>query len=109
MEQTAGRVCISKKGPKSNQMVYTQGPNALTELSLAISNLLKLKEIGIVIVDSISGLLIHNKDVTLVRFLHDLVNKTRKTSKKLVFIILSKDNKGAMASVPLFMDSIAEF
>ena len=58
--------------------------------------------------DSISSLLIHNQDVTLVRFLHDLVRKVRDTNKKLVLAILAKDNTGSLASVPLFVDAVVE-
>ncbi|MBS3123472.1 hypothetical protein J4437_02430 [Candidatus Woesearchaeota archaeon] len=53
-------------------------------------------------------MLIHNQDITLVRFLHDLVGKVRNTDKKLVMTMLQKDNIGSLASVPLFCDAVVE-
>lgn len=100
--------CISKKSRKSEHVVYTQNPGALTELSTAISQMLKSKKISIVIIDSISSLLIYNHDITLVRFLQELVGKVRNTNKKLVLAILAKDNKGSLASVPLFVDAVVK-
>lgn len=100
--------CISKKNQKSKNIIYIPGPEALTELSLAISQLLKSKATDIVILDSISTMLIDNKDIILVRFLHDLVGKVRNTQKKLVLTILAKDSKGTLASVPLFCDAVVE-
>ncbi len=98
--------CISKKGPKSEKIMYTQGPTALTELFIMISKILKSKNTDILILDSISSLMIYNQDLTLVRFIHELVGKVRNTDKKLILTILEKDAKGTLASVPLFVDEV---
>lgn len=98
--------CISKKDTSSKNIIYTSGPGALTQLSLAVSQLLKSKGIEVVILDSVSSLLIHNQDITLVRFIQDLVSKVRRTNKKLILTLLAKDNKGSLASVPLFVDVV---
>lgn len=100
--------CSSGEANNTSQVVYTSGPEALTELSIAISQMLNSEGMQLLLIDSISGLLIHNEEVTLARFLHDVVNKSRKAGKKLAMIMLKKDNKGAMASVPLFCDAVVE-
>ncbi|HII15227.1 MAG TPA: hypothetical protein HA362_02845 [Nanoarchaeota archaeon] len=100
--------CSSGEGSNTRQIVYTSGPDALTELSISISQLLGSDSVQILLLDSISSLLIHNEEVTLARFLHDMVNKAHKAGKKLAMIILKKDNKGTLASVPLFCDAVVE-
>mgnify|MGYP001570779121 FL=1 len=52
--------------------------------------------------------MIHNTDIILVRFLHSVVGKLRRTNKKMILTILGKDNKGSLASVPLFCDAVVE-
>lgn len=100
--------CISKERPKSENIIYISSPAALTELSLAISSLLKSGGIDIIILDNLSTLLIYNRDIVLVRFLHDLVGKVRNSGKKLVINTLAKDNQGSLASLPLFCDVVIE-
>ncbi len=98
--------CVSRNGKKSKQIIYAQGPSSLTGLSLIISKMLKSKSIDLIILDSISSLLLHNKDITLASFLHNLVNKIQTTNTKLVLTMLAGDKKGSLSSVQLFCDAV---
>jgi hypothetical protein len=93
--------CVSKTigTPKiAKNCTFISSPNALTELSIACKGLIKLN-VPLIVIDSLSTLAIYKKSSTLIKFVHDLTNKARESSTKLVWLISDKDRK-----TPLFQN-----
>ena len=73
--------------------ILISSPYALTELGIAISEILKTKAFGIIIFDSLSTLSIYqkdNKNVTA-KFTSQIINKIRSNDNKGVFTCLEDD------------------
>ena len=100
--------CVPKKNKKaetSKQCISLQGPTALTELALTISEIRK-KPIDLIILDNLSSLLVYNDNLTVLKFLNGVVTKAQGTKTKEVYVILQKDMEGTMADISLFIDKI---
>ncbi|MFH1317031.1 MAG: hypothetical protein ABII01_05930 [Candidatus Woesearchaeota archaeon] len=98
----------AKQIKDSDQFIYMQSPGALTQIGIAISTVLDTGSINLMILDSISSMLIHSKEVVMVKFLHNIISKVRTTKTKALYTILQKDMKGTMEELELFADGIIE-
>jgi hypothetical protein len=105
--------CISKKGGGINlrdNCKYMAGPTAMTKISICVSKLLEKKKTELIFLDSISSMLIYNDELSVIKFLHNIMNKVRLSDAKAVYIILESDlEKKLMKDVELFADKIVEF
>lgn len=87
--------CITKlaiKRPeKTKNCIFLSGPNAFTEVNDTIRNVLQKKRFDLLIFDSLSSLLIYEKEDFVMRFLHGLAAMIKASNCKSVFIVLKKD------------------
>ncbi len=102
--------CVPSKEKvrESEQYTYVSSPSALTELMLAIDKVKKTHQIDLIILDNLSSLLIYNKDMIVLKFLHSLMTGIRQTNTKVIYSILPKDMKGSMEDISLFADAVIE-
>lgn len=75
-----------------DNLTVTQGPEALTELSIELTKAIHSGIYDFLILDSINAMITYNDPETVKRFIHFLINKSRHLFIKGVFLTL-KDNK----------------
>lgn len=83
---------LRKKAPEGEGCVFLQGPTSLTEIGIYLTKASQKTELGFVIVDSVSSLLVYNKDATVLRFVQYLVAKT-KNLELVGIVVVSKDDE----------------
>lgn len=71
--------CITKKSVKNTSNInYIEDCNKLTEISLVMTNAMKLShQKKIVFIDSLSTLLLHNSSSTILKFIHSIITRLR--------------------------------
>ncbi|MDO8634531.1 MAG: ATPase domain-containing protein [archaeon] len=90
---------------KKDNCVFVVSPNALVELSLAISSAIEEQKPRAVLFDSISTLLIYENPKTVVKFVHSLIGKIRAASIDAFFTALEGDAKTpAIEDLGMFVD-----
>lgn len=94
---------------EKNNCIYLDGPTALTMLSLSIDGALKTKKFRVLFFDSLSTLLVHNNAKTVIKFVQDLINKSKRNGSKAVFTVLEGDmEKGVLKDLSMFVDNVVE-
>lgn len=86
--------CISNISGRTEQLencVFTSGPSALTELSIAINDQLNTNRFKFFVFDSLTTLLIYNNKDTILRFMHFLTSKLRRYNLKIVIFSLNDE------------------
>jgi hypothetical protein len=107
--------CISKRvGAKINKdekCVFIDGPQALTSVSIALSEAVNvIKGPKTVLLDSISALLTHNDIITVGRFVTMIMNKMRVLAIDTIFIVLQDDfNKWQIKTIAASCDEVKEY
>lgn len=103
--------CITKsvvKGTKKEKnTVFVSGPNDFRGIEKAIRKVLLLQQqqVDLLIFDSLSSLLVYEKEIFITRFLHALTAMIKGFHGKSVFIVLQKDVDMDMArNIGLTMD-----
>lgn len=90
---------------KKDNCTFVVSPNALVELSLAISSAIEEQKPRAVLFDSISTLLIYENPKTVVKFVHSLIGKIRAASTDAFFTALEGDAKTpAIEDLGMFVD-----
>jgi hypothetical protein len=85
---------------------YVTSPSALTEMSIAISEMVG-KGVDYLMFDSISTLLVYNNEKQVEKFISGIVNKARSSETKSMFFILENDK--LIQPCSMFMDKVLEF
>jgi len=103
--------CVTKTvksaEPKEDVM-FVSSPHALTEISIALKEELK-KGVDFMIFDSVSTMLIYEKPLTVLKFIHNLILKLRTLKLGVVFIILKEDaSKEVLKDLTMMVDKILE-
>jgi hypothetical protein len=104
--------CISAELIKvrdTKQCIYIPSPVALTELAISINKMRTMHRIDLIILDNISSFLIYNQELPILRFLHAMMIKIRKTDIKSIYSILQGGRKSLIADLTLFADKVVEF
>ncbi|MBI2673516.1 hypothetical protein HYX19_04595 [Candidatus Woesearchaeota archaeon] len=99
--------CTGKKESNEN-CFFIDGPQSLTELSILITSITDSKNVGFLLFDSLSALLVYNKKDIVERFTHYLMNKARLFNTLSFFIILKEDEASnkITPNISLFCDKI---
>lgn len=82
---------VIKRPEKVKNCIFVSSPTAFTEIKETIRKVLQKKSFDILIFDSLSSLLIYEKEAFVTRFLHGLIAMIKSIGCKSVFIILEKD------------------
>ena len=98
---------VEKPIPVDN-CTFVSAPNALTEVSVAISKYLNEGCDG-AIFDSLSTLLVHDDVHPIMHFTHSIITKLRIKNDKAIFIALKEDiNSELIKDLYMFMDGVIE-
>lgn len=96
-----------KKEKQGPNFKYTTSPKDLVELSMALED--EVKKIGeekkFIILDSISILLVYNKEKAVEKFVHSLARKTRSWNSQTIFLVGASTKKEIIDMLAQFCDS----
>jgi len=106
--------CISRgvmmTPKKTENCEFLSGPQALTEMHISISKNLKAKESEALLFDSLSTLLVYEREVLVIRFVHGLIGAVHEIGPKAFLTILEGDTKGELVkSLGMFTDQTIRF
>jgi KaiC/GvpD/RAD55 family RecA-like ATPase len=89
---------------------YVDSPKNVTDLSVQLGQALEKlgKEKKFVIIDSISTLLVYNKEAVVERFVHSLSGKIRAHNAQGVFIVVEPCKKEIISMLTQFCDKLIE-
>jgi len=88
---------------------FISSPNALTELSLAISNSLERKKFDYILFDSLSTLLVYESDIVVTQFVHFLMAKIRVVGCRAIFTCLKQDlDSVLLKDINMFADRVID-
>jgi len=91
--------------PPTENCHFCSSPGSLTELSLLINKLLKGK-FDYLIFDSITSLLIYEKDKPVAKFISDIMNKLKSSETKAIFYALDvKEHESTLKECCMFADN----
>lgn len=80
--------CVTKNESSSiENCTHVPSPNALIELSLAISDVMESQKPEVMLFDSPSTLLIYNKEDHVTKFVHSLISKLTMWDSKGIFTV----------------------
>lgn len=99
-----------EEAQKEENCVFVDSPDNLTELSVTLDRAMdniKGKE-KFLILDSVSTLLIYNKDKVVEKFTHFLANNLRETpgTKGILLAVQTNENKNALEMLAQFCDKV---
>jgi len=89
------------------QCEYISSPGALTELSVAISQLMDSGKVVNLVFDSLSTLLVYEPDTTIAKFVHFLMAKVRVAGCNAIFTCLKQDADSILVKdINMFADKV---
>ncbi len=104
--------CVSKTAQQviqTKSTIFISSPKHLTELSIAVKKAIDLGA-DIFLIDSLSTLLIYEKETAVIKFTHYLISKLRATDRKAIFIIIASETSRALfEDLCMFVDAVVEF
>ena len=104
--------CISKdmrSDVDAHNCVYIDSPQHLTDISIAVQELIDIKHGDFLVIDSINTLSIYNDKERLMRFMHFITNKIRIHELKGVMVSLHKGTDPEMlAQLSQFCDKVID-
>lgn len=92
-----------EKNEKPNRHIHISSPSSLTDLWIALENLMGSEKIDVVIIDNVSGFINYNKELMVLRFLHSFASRLRQSGTKGLYLIL-KEHESAIGDMSLFTD-----
>lgn len=98
-----------KQSPKQMpNVLYVSNPGALTEISIVVQKLLS-HDFDFIIFDSLTNLLIYEKQAPVSKFVSSLVNKIKTTRTRAFFYALSSQKKERIIEeTGLFVDKVVD-
>jgi len=98
---------VAKRFIPSGKALYLDGPNALTDLLLAISRVLDAKKCPVLLFDSISVLLLYRDQKTVAKFVHALTTMLRvKGVQGVLTCLASEEATGMLSQMEPFVDRV---
>jgi len=97
---------ITDKPEERDDCLFVRSPSALTELSLSISKFLE-HDFQYLIFDSLTDLLIYQKESPIAKFASNLISKIKSTNTKAVLFALDlKDHSELIQQISIFADQV---
>lgn len=92
---------------KHDNCIYISSPNSLIELSLGITQAINTQNPDALIFDSLSTLLIYEKDSTVTKFIHSLIGKIKAARLDSFFTALEGDAQNeAIKNLSMFVNRV---
>lgn len=100
----------SVQEPKAAEdCIFVSAPNALTEISVALSKSLTEVKCDGILFDTISALLVYENPHSIIQFIHNVLTKIRIANAKAVFVALKEDvNNDLVKDLYMFVDKVLE-
>jgi hypothetical protein len=99
---------IKPPAPKEGVM-FVSSPRALTEISLSVKKAIKEEKVGLTVLDSISALMVYEKPVGVLKFVHSLILTCREGNMSIIFVILKEDvDVSMLKDLTMFVDKVVE-
>ncbi|MFH0956400.1 MAG: hypothetical protein V1813_00905 [Candidatus Aenigmatarchaeota archaeon] len=99
---------IKPPAPKKGVM-FVSSPRAFTEISLAVKKAIKEEKVDLVVLDSISALMVYEKSVGVLKFIHSLILTCREGNMSIIFVILKEDvDVSMLKDLTMFVDKVVE-
>ena len=103
--------CVTKTAvaqPEEHEdCIYVTAPNALTELSIAVTKSIQKNYPDVVLFDSLSTLLIYENPMIISQFIHSLTNKMNAFGVNIAFTILEGDKEqGLIKDMNMFLEKV---
>ena len=96
---------ITEYEKKAKNCSFIRSPEQLTELCSSLEKIFEFGKYEFLVLDSVSTLLIYNKQNTVLRFLHFLIEKIRLSNIRGVIVTLAeKNNKELLDELSQFCD-----
>jgi hypothetical protein len=92
--------------PVVDNCIFVESPNAITDISLAFTSALIEKGCDMALFDSISTLMIHQDEASVIKLSQNMMTKVRVANKKAVFITLKEDSETLIKDLTMFVDNI---
>ncbi len=93
--------------PQEDNCIFVLSPNSLIELSVAITKTLERREPDVLLFDSLSTLLIYEKETTVTKFIHSLIGKIKAASSDCILTALETDAESeAIKDLGMFVDEV---
>jgi hypothetical protein len=90
--------------------IYVSSPSSLIELSLAISEALRRYNPDLVILDSLSTMLVYEKEKIVTKFVHSLIGKIKQSNSDFLITALEGDSRSeAVKDISMFMTEVLTF
>ena len=91
---------------ETDNCVYLDSPENLTDVSIVISEILK-QDIDIIIFDSISTFLIYKESKPIIKFIHNIITKIKVSNKKALFLCIKEEKaRDLIENVSMFVDKM---
>jgi hypothetical protein len=104
--------CVTStiKSPKSEEgVIFVSSPRALTEISIAIKKAIESFKMDFIIFDSLSALLVYEKSLSAMKFVHSMILTLRNAKTSAVLVILKEDvSEEVMKDLSMFVDKVVE-
>jgi hypothetical protein len=99
----------AQQPPEAEDCIFVESPKTLVDISVAISKIIEEKGTLTVLFDSLSSLMVYHDNLTLTRFLHNLITKIRVMNAKIVFMVLKKDTDSELVKdLYMFVDMVVD-
>ncbi|PLW79788.1 hypothetical protein C0585_05910 [Candidatus Woesearchaeota archaeon] len=93
--------------PEAQDCIYVSSPDALTEMSIAITKSIQNSYPDLILFDSLSTLLIYENPNVATQFIHSLTNKMNSFGIKIVFTVLDGEKeKPLISNLNMLMDKV---
>lgn len=114
--EDAGKIlfidCVTSttKTPEQKKgVMFVSSPRAFTEISISIKKAISDEKVDFSIFDSISALMVYEKSMSVLKFIHSLVLTCREGEMKTCFVILKEDVDASMLKdLTMFVDKVVE-
>lgn len=98
-----------KPAAPAKGVAFVSSPRAFTEISIALKKAMKEEKVDFAIFDSISALMVYEKSMSVLKFIHSLVLACREGGMSCVFVMLKEDVDGAtLKDLTMFVDKVIE-
>jgi len=95
---------------KINSCEFLSGPHALTEMNISISKNLREMKSEALLFDSLSTLLIYERELLVTRFVHAMIGAVCEAGAKAFLTVLEGDTKSELVmSLGMFTDRVIHF
>jgi len=99
----------AKKPASVCKVFFVPSPNALTDLNIAINNVVKEERAKVILFDSLSTILVYQEPSIVIKFSHSIISSLRSAKVKGVFTCLKEDiGNELVKDLSMFVDKIVE-